>query len=326
MTVNAGGNGARSGAQTLILLAVPLNLSILNALADGPKQQTELRRGAGSPAQTTLRAHLKRLDSFGIIAKQRRNRFPGVLEFELTETGRGLLDVASALEAWLKNAPDEPLSLGSGGAKAAIKALAEGWSTTVLRALAAGPRSLTELDSVISAFNYPSLERRLSAMRLAGLIEAQPGNGRGTPYAVTAWLRKGIAPLAAAARWERRHLPTATAPITQIDAETTFLLTIPLLELPADVSGSCRLAVEIQNGKKHGLAGVLVDVRGGRVASCGTRLQGYPDAWTSGSTSAWLAALVDADTDRLELGGEGQLAHQLLDGLHRVLFGERVRR
>ena len=83
-TVNGSGNGARSGAQTLGLLATPVNSLILGALADGPKRQVELRRAAGLPAQTTLRAHVKVLSEVKAIAKHRRNRFPGVLEFELT--------------------------------------------------------------------------------------------------------------------------------------------------------------------------------------------------------------------------------------------------
>jgi len=33
---------------------------------------------------------------------------------------------------------------------------------------------LTELDSSIPSLSYPALERRLSSMRIAGLVEAQP--------------------------------------------------------------------------------------------------------------------------------------------------------
>ncbi len=43
----------------------------------------------------------------------------------------------------------------------------------MLRALAAGSLSLTELDRLIGALSYPSLERRLVAMRLAGLVGAR---------------------------------------------------------------------------------------------------------------------------------------------------------
>lgn len=324
-TVNGSGNGARSGAHTLALLAVPLNCLILRGLATGPKQQAELRRESGAPAPTTLRAQLKKLAEIEAISKQRRNRFPGVLEYELTASGRDLLSVADALERWLSSAPSGPLPLAGDTAKAAIKALAEGWSTKMLRALAGGPLSLTELDRVIGDLSYPSLERRLSAMRLAGQVEALPVRGKGTPYAVTAWLRRGVAPLAAAASWERRHLPRTTAPISRIDAEAAFLLAMPLLRLPFSTSGSCRMAVEVPNGRALRLAGVMVKVDAGRIATCATQLEGHPDAWALGSPTAWLAAVIEHDTDKLELGGDCQLARSLVGGLHGALFEAKVR-
>lgn len=324
-TVNGSGNGARSGAQTLVLLSTPLNTQILRALAEGPKQQAQLRQETGSPAQTTLRAQLKRLEQIGTLEKQRRNRFPGVLEYDLGAAGRDLLFVADSLEDWLGRAPDGPLPLGGNGAKAAVKALAEGWSTTMLRALAGGPLSLTELDRVIAALSYPSLERRLAAMRLAGHVEASSGNGRGTPYAVTEWARRGVGPLATAARWERRHTPKSTARIGRIDIEAAFLLSIPLLSLPTDLSGSCRMAVELPGGREQRLAGVVVGVRRGQIESCTSRLQGTADAWASGSVAAWLDAVIDADANRIEPGGNSNLAGALLDSLHQELFGERSR-
>lgn len=324
-TVNGSENGARSGAQTLVLLAAPLNVLILGALADGPKQQGELRREAGSPAQTTLRAQLKRLTDVGAIERRRRNRFPGAVEHELTAGGRELLFVLGVVERWLGQAPGGAIELGGNAAKAAIKALAEGWSTTMLRALAAGPLTLTELDGVIGSLSYPSLERRLGAMRLAGQIEARAGNGRGTPYAVTGWLRSAVAPIAAAARWERAHLPQAAPPIGRLDVEATFLLAVPTLRLPAESAGTCRIAAEFANGKERRLAGAMVAVRDGRVQACTTRLQGNPDAWALGSASAWLEALIEGDLDGLELGGDCFLARSLLDAMREALFMVRLR-
>lgn len=324
-TVNGSGNGARSGAQTLVLLASQLNVLILRGLAEGPRKQVELRRLAGSPAQTTLRAQLKRLIDLGAIAKNRRNRFPGVLEYELSPPGRELLFVMDAIEQWLAGSPDEPLPLGGSAAKAAIKALAEGWSTAMLRALAARPLSLTDLDRVIGSLSYPSLERRLAAMRLAGQIEARPGGGSGRPYAVTPWLREGVGPLVAAIQWERRHQPAAMPPITPLDVEAAFLLAVPLLQLPEELSGSCRMAAEVANGDKPRLAGVLVEVEDGRIASCSTQLTGRPDARALGSASAWLDAVTEGDTDRIEMNGDCRLARTLLDGLHEALFNSQAR-
>jgi len=114
--------------QTLTLLASPISCAVLQALADGPKKQTELRRAAGSPAQTTLRAQLRKLSDAGAIERRRRNAFPGVIEHVLTDAGRDLIEVAEALQGWLGRAPQGPLELGSPDAKAAINALIDGWS------------------------------------------------------------------------------------------------------------------------------------------------------------------------------------------------------
>jgi DNA-binding HxlR family transcriptional regulator len=316
--VNGSENGERSGAQTLALLATPLTVNVLRVLAAGPRHQAELRREVGSPAQTTLRAQLRRLAEIGAVEKQRRNRFPGAFDIELAPAGRDLLAVLAVLESWLRQAPSGAIELATDPAKATIKALAEGWSTTMLRALAAGPLSLTELDGLIVSLSYPSLDRRLSALRLAGLVEANPGNGRGTPYAVTEWLRQGVRPLAASARWERRHLADAV-PLGRLDIETALLLATPLLRAPDELTGSCRLAAEADGGGDARLAGVLVEVESGRVVSCSTRLQGSPSAWAVGPGGAWLDALLGQDGYRLELGGDCAFARSLLIALDKSL-------
>ncbi|HEX9968018.1 MAG TPA: winged helix-turn-helix transcriptional regulator [Solirubrobacterales bacterium] len=319
--VNGDGETARSGARALSLLASPLNGTVLQKLAGGPKRLVDLRRETGSPAQTTLRAHLRELEAAGAIEKRRRDRFPGVLEYELTGSGKDLLFVVAAVEHWLREAPGGQLDFGGTEGKAAIKSLIEAWSSTMLRALAARPLSLTELDRIIAGLSYPSLERRLGAMRLTGQVEACDGNGKGTPYAPTAWLRRGIAPLAAAAQWERRHLPEDSVPIARIDVEAALLLVLPLLDLPGDLTGSCRLGVEMSDGKDRRLVGAMAHVDGGQLDGCSVRLDRDADAWVTGPTSAWLRGVIEEDTDGLELGGDQRLARALVEGLHGALFG-----
>lgn len=321
-----GESGRRAGTQALTLLSVPLNVFILQALAQGPRPLVALRREAGFPAQTTLRGHLRALVEIGVLARCRQSEFPGGLSYELTESGRDLLLAGEGLGAWLSIAPGGPLSLGSAAAKSAIKALVDGWGTSMLRALAARPLSLTELDSLISSLSYPSLERRLSAMRLAGQIEAMPGRAKGTPYGVTDWLRRAIAPLAVATRWERLHLRATAAPITGRDAEAALLLAVPLLRPPAELSGFCRLAVELAaGGGTNRMAGVMIGVDEGRIVSCAARLEGKATAWAAGSASAWLHSVIENDTSGLETGGDCHLAEALIDGLYGELFGAKVK-
>lgn len=276
----------------------------------------------GSPAQTTMRGHLKALTQMGALERRKRDDFPGSVDYELRTPGHELLAVAEVLETWLADSPDGPQPLDGTIAKNAIRALAQGWSATIVRALAARPLSLTDLNRLISGLNYPTIERRLGALRETGLIEACSRDRRGTPYGPSDWLRQAIAPLAASALWERRHASAAAQPIGRLDVEAAFLLAVPMLRLAPDISGLCRLTVEqrSQDGDNR-LAGVMVEVRCGEVVSCITRLQGHADAWASGSPDSWLAAVIEGDAGRLEIGGDWQLVTALADGLYRHLFG-----
>jgi DNA-binding HxlR family transcriptional regulator len=305
-------------------MAAPLNVAVLQALADEPCSLIDLRRAAGSPPQTTMRGHLRALTELGVLERRRQDGFPGTVDFELTAGGRELLWVSGVVSQWLELAPDGPLALGSPPAKSAIKALVAGWSTNLVRALAARPLSLTELDALISSVSYPSLERRLAAMRLAGLVEKVRGEGRGTPYGVTQWLRMAMGPIAAATRWERRFAPGETPPVGDRDVEAALLLSVPLLRVSPALAGSCRLAVEVGNGRGDRLAGVMVKVAEGRVVSCISRLEGHPDAWAVGSPRAWLSAVLERDPELLEVGGDASLPRALLDSLWGALFRSRT--
>jgi DNA-binding HxlR family transcriptional regulator len=310
----------RSGAHALSLLAVPLNGTILEQLFEGPMRLADLHHDSGSAPQSTVRARLKGLEADQVMIKRTRKRSHGVADFVLTEAGHDLFVVTAALERWLLLAPEGPLAFGSAAGKSAIKALEGGWSSTMVGSLSSGSHTLGELARSISAVSYPSLDRRLTAMRRAGQVRACLGEGQGTPYEVTEWLQQGIAPLAAAVRWERTHFADDTAPITRLDTETAFLLALPLLRLELVLAGSCRMEVEI-NDEQGPLCGAVAQVEHGKVVSCTAGAQGPADSWAAGSISAWAQALNGDGADQLGLGGDKLLAVGLLDGLHGALFG-----
>ncbi len=320
-------NGAavRAGTRALSLLAVPINAAVIQALGEGPRSLADLRRAAGSPPQTTMRGYLRRLAQAGVVERHRGGEFPGAVAYELTDRGRGLLGVSRLLSAWLALAPAGPLELGAPEAKSAIKALVDGWNSTMVRALAARPLSLTDLDSVISTLNYPSLERRLTAMRHLSLLAPVQGEGRSSPYGATGWLRSAIAPLAAAIRWERQHLRDEAPRLAKLDVEAAFLLTLPLLRPAEELGGTCRLAVQIGRRGLDRLVGVMIEVRAGAVTSCITRLEGSADAWAIGSTGAWLSTVLGHEPCGLELGGERLLVSGLAEALRGALAGVAAR-
>jgi DNA-binding HxlR family transcriptional regulator len=290
----------------------------LDVLAASPSNVAGLQGPGGSPG-STLRARLKDLSSAGVVVARHANSFPRGAEYELTESGKELLIVARSVERWLAAAPGGGRPIGGNAAKAALGALVEAWTAALVRGLAAKPLSVADLDNLIGGLNYPSLERRVAAMRHAGLVEARPATGRETPYAATIWLRRAVAPLLTSIRWERAHL-TRCSSVAPIDIEALFLLAMPLLRLDESTTGSCRLAVELQVGGERQVAGVVAEVEQGRLISCTSRLDGRADAWASGTLWAWLEALIEDDDAALEVGGDGSLARALIGGLYAGLF------
>lgn len=316
MSVNPSRSQARAGGFALSVLATPLNFHILRALSEGPMRLAWLRKKTGLPAQTTLRGHLADLSDLGVVSKRPTRQMPYAVENELTPMGQELLEVAERLQLWLSQAPDGPISLDNGAAKGAVKALVDGWDSRMLRALAARPLSLTELDSSISDLSYPALERRLSSMRIAGLVEAQPSRGTGTPYAVTEWARRGVAPIAAASHCELSHLGRKSAPVTQLDIEAAFLLVAPLVGLGKPVAGLCQLEVKATPKLIPRPAGVQVVIENGQVVSCVSRLEAHPPAYAAGPAIKWFGAIRDGRVGELQFGGSRKIAEEVVAGLH----------
>ncbi len=83
------------------------------------------------------------------------------------------------------------MALGDKPAKGVVAALIGGWESGMLSKLASGPHALTELAAAIPDFSYPSIERRLSAMRTAHLVKALPQREGIKPYETSTWLRQG---------------------------------------------------------------------------------------------------------------------------------------
>lgn len=304
------------------LLSTPLNAHVLAALDEGSLSLIDLRQAVGSPPQTTIRSHLRVLQNVGVLERHRERDFPGSIDYELAACGRELLTVADVARAWLGAAPGGAVQLGTIAAKSAITALVDGWSSTIVRALAARPLSQTELNRFIQGLNYPSLGRRLAAMRLAGQIEARSNGNRGTPYAVTDWLRRSIRPLLAGARWERDCALADAKPIDRLDVESFLLLIVPLIDVSAEVSGACRLAVEVESDL---LAGVTLRVEHGHVVSCAARLRDEADGWAVGSVDDWIRTLLDHDAEAVDLGGDRELATALLAALQAVMADSQQR-
>lgn len=317
----------RAGSRALSLFSPPLNGLVLQALAKGPLPLTDLRESVGCPPATTLRCALESLGEIDAVRSRQRSDRPQLGEMGLTPRGGELADVAGAIQAWLSEAPAGALKLGSGPAKTAIRTLVDGWDAGVVRALAAAPHTLGDLDRLIGELSYPTLSRRLATMRAIGLAERCTLQGSRV-HRLTDWSRQAIAPLALAVRFERRHLEEI-APVTRIEVESAFLLTLPIASFPDWLSGACTLAVGTGDATRahvrSRVAGVRVEVRNGRLAACSTRLETDPDTWALGTAESWLDAVIAGSDERLYFGGvEPGIPQAVVEGI-RETFGSPAR-
>jgi DNA-binding HxlR family transcriptional regulator len=311
-------NGSRAGSLALSLLADQLNIGILNSLSGGRCQLSGLRELLGGPPKTTLRNRLRHLEEAVAVNRRQDSGFPGQASYELTSSGERLLGTADVLAKWLDGCPEGAVQIGSPSARNTIKALEGGWSTNILRALATRPLSLTELDRVLTGVNYPTLERRLDAMRLSGQVASTSANGT-RPYSVTRWLREAVAPLAAAVRWECGS-SAGTPGLHRLDVETLFLLAVPMLRVVGVSEGSCRLEV-LLGDDQSAKAGVTVRMARGGPASCRASLEGDASSWIKGTPAEWMHVLSVGGEGQLESGGDRRIATALNSAFRTLLDG-----
>jgi DNA-binding HxlR family transcriptional regulator len=242
-------------------------------------------------------------------------------EYRVTPGGREALFVGFVAERWLQSAPQGPLPFDSQEAEKAVSALAKGWSATVMHMLAREPLTFRQLHQMAAGLSRRALKRHLAAMQSAGQVEALPNGSNEAVYALTDWLRAGIAPLIASARLERRDPKENMAPIDALDVEAGFRCSLSLIELPKELSGSCRLGINLEEDESSSLTGVTVHIEDGRIVCCDTGLNEKADAWAAAPAGDWLDTVIEPDAKRVRTGGDRWLARAILDGLHRDLFG-----
>jgi hypothetical protein len=230
--------------------------------------------------------------------------------------------VTGVLERWLGECPRGALALGP-EAEESLGALLDGWCARLVHAFAAGPLAPEQALEAVGGSEDVQTGEQLAEMEIAGLLSPCEGRDGEMRLAPTEWLRHAIAPLAAAARLELLLPPGETAPIAPLDVEAAFLLTVPLVELPEELYGSCRLTARVP-GRPQELAGVVVLIEDGELASVSADLRMDSSNFASAAPSAWIDTLIDPSVAAVDFNGDPRFAFVLLHGLHEELFGGEV--
>lgn len=312
---------ARAGALTVLFLcSVMERRQLLQMLAESGLPQGERSELPDPDEEVDMDQVLDTGEGPAFVTEPDKPG-PGA-EMEITPAGVEMHYTGTRLEGWLAGAPGGPLELGEEEAALAIAGLVYGWSTTLTHTLALAPQplGLAELDLALASVSFAALEEHVDLMESSGLLEGLIDGDGETRYAVTDFLREGIAPLSAGARVECHYPTSDTSPPDRLDVEAAFQLALPLLELPKDVTGTCRLGVHIDGKSLAAMAGATVTVEQGRIVSSTPQLREGVEGWASASAVDWLDTVVEPTVARVEMGGDEHLAASLLAGLHERLF------
>ena len=304
----------RAGATTVRMLSDATQVQIMRAMAGGFKALAvpEGYTGEGRPQRPPPQ-------------RPRRPEKPHPAGYDdmytITPAGRARLPVADGIELWLLKAPEGALAYADPRAKRAIELLAEAWGHGLAHAIAAGPVEKHELLAGCE-LSRRAAKRLLADLRRVGLVEDATTPANAGAYAATEWLRRGIAPLALAARVERTDPPPGAKPVDALDVEAAMLLVAPLLRLDEGLSGACRMAVRLgEPGRRHPV-GVTVRVGEGRILACERGLDTDATAEVVGELEPWFAALIDQRPKRLRFDGDRRLARALVAECGKALFDE----
>jgi hypothetical protein len=131
-------------------------------------------------------------------------------------------------------------------------------------------------------------------------------------------MRQGMAVVAAAVRWERRHLLARARSFPVADAMALLRGCMPLVRLPEHTGAVIALTVEADDRATEPprrFGSLQVEVVSSGAVECSEQGDLTPDAWVRGPIDGWLDVLAAGDCAALRVGGE----RALVDGHLRCL-------
>ena len=214
-----------------------------------------------------------------------------------TPAGREVPLVSAALKRWLKDCPTGPVELGQGSGDP-LWALLAGWSSTVVHAVAAGPRTAGEVQGEVGVLDAEAIDARIALLVEEGLLHALPGEGgdveplRGDRMAAPRRRpdrrrgAHGAAPPARGHRTDRRgRRRSGPAPDPAAAADEV-----------APPTGPARWRSSSTRASSAARSRMTARVEEGRVVACEPGADPTADAWAKGDTAEWLDAVIDKNT------------------------------
>lgn len=305
----------RIGTLTLRMLGDPLNAQILEAMAGEPSDPL---RAAELLDTVQEAAAADNGDDLEAAEQEGEEPEPEDIHTKHAITAAGLqtLAVRKLLESWLARHPGGALPADGEAAQEAVETLAESWGSGLLHPLAERPRTARELRDAAGG-RGERLEANLASMLRHGLLER--AGGEAELYAISDWLREASGAIFLAVHIERLQQTTPVR-VKPPDADALFQLSLPLLRLPGEGPGACRLEVPMRGA----VAGATAHVAEGGAVSCEPLGEDDVEVRAAGSLDEWFSAVVDGGVERLRMEGDIRLPAAIAMAMHERLIGREL--
>lgn len=203
----------------------------------------------------------------------------------------------------------------------ALDLIGDKWTLLIIRDLAAGAQRFVELQRLLPGISTEQLRSRLNRMVADGMLTRK--RFREVPprveYDLTERARDLLPVLGELARWGYTWTWSAPREGEQVNVDAIFRLAPGLVRLPVEVRGELELTIE--DGRDQGPVTFKVTASRGSVTVEEAAAE-RPSARVSGSTEAWVRALMPAgDPSALRIEGDQALAARLLEGLGPEEYG-----
>lgn len=100
-------------------------------------------------------------------------------------------------------------------------------------------------------------------------------------------------------------------------------MALELIELPNQLTGTCRLCFNLSDEEGPAMTGVTAETDQGRVVACRAGIEERFDAWAAATAAEWLDTVIEPDISKVRTGGDAWLTKALVAALHETLFGVR---
>jgi len=310
-----------SVADVLRLLSAGATGAILMALAEGPLRTKNLTERVPGYAPRTIYRYAGKLAELDVVEREEEPGVPSKVVHTLTDPcGTELHALVNRFaDASMTRLPDGRIDAHDW---AVLGLLADLWEAGMVEELSCEPRSPTELARGPHGLSYHQVNRRAGLFKTGGLLSESEGPGRRRNYELTEKTRRTMGLIVGIGRWRHHHVIAEDEEgMNAPEMATALRVALPLVTLPGHAGKCLKLSV-VSEDDPAGADGQVFWAEmeaDGTIHSC-AEPSASPSGWGKGKVKAWIPALLDAQPNKVLVGGDENFVGDCLAGLSDALW------